>query len=90
MRSTLFVGSTLLAASIVFAACSSGGTQAMLGGARGGDVQPAQSCKYAECITLSYGSPFEQQWCINLRGLGFFSSEITGGCPSTGGRAPYA
>jgi hypothetical protein len=35
----------------------------------------AQSCPrgYAECITLKYGSPFEQQWCVHgpIRTMGF-------------------
>jgi hypothetical protein len=70
MRSTLLAG--LLAAS-TFAACSGGGSQAMLPGAVGG-VQPAQSCRgYSECITLSYGAPFEQQWCIYRDAVSFNS-----------------
>jgi hypothetical protein len=39
----------------------------------------AQTCpgRYAECITLAYGSPFEQQWCVygaNPWHLGFGSN----------------
>jgi hypothetical protein len=37
-------------------------------------VKPAGSCPYYyECITLKYGSPFEQEWCVTgpPAGLGF-------------------
>ncbi len=84
MRSTLFVGLALLAASLGLAACSSGGsTQPPLGaGAGAGSTQPArpQSCpsQYVECITLSRGAPFTQQWCLSAAGI------ILGDCTPAG------
>jgi hypothetical protein len=42
-----------------------------------GGVRPAQSCpqRYVECITLAYGSPFEQEWCVpDSQDLGFGSN----------------
>jgi hypothetical protein len=30
-----------------------------------GSLQAAQSCSgYTECITLAYGLPFKQEWCV--------------------------
>jgi hypothetical protein len=49
-----------------------------------GSAQPSQSqsCPgYSECITISYGSPFKQQWCISKNGLTFNSSK----CDASGG-----
>lgn len=45
------------------------------------NVEPGQSCPstYVECITLRYGLPFEQEWCVvpgtGFPSLGFTSSE---------------
>ncbi len=53
---------------------SAGGSPTVLRQVAG--VRPARSCPgqyYAECITLAYGSPFEQEWCIpkGVGGLSF-------------------
>ena len=67
MRSTVIASLALVAASPMLAACSSGGSAPPLGGTVGSvQAVQSQSCSggYAECITLSFGSPFEQQWCV--------------------------
>jgi hypothetical protein len=54
----------LTAAGIGLAACSSGGAPQAMPGQAVGNVRTAQSCPYRECITLKYGSPFTQEWCV--------------------------
>jgi hypothetical protein len=42
-----------------------------------GSLQAAQSCSgYTECITLAYGLPFKQEWCV-VPGTGFPSLGFT-------------
>jgi hypothetical protein len=72
MRSALLVA--LVAVSTGFAACSSGSDSPAMPGDVAGGVQLPQSCDggpYAECITLTYHSPYEQELCVDGGGLLF-------------------
>lgn len=71
-------------ASILFAGCSGSqpldGTPGIVPQNRviATKTQRSQSCpsKYVECITLGYGVPFEQEWCV-VAGTGFPSLGFT-------------
>lgn len=82
MRGALIT--VLMAASIGLPACSSGGAFKAMPSQADGSVRVAQSCMhpYAECITLKYRSPFEQELCENGGGVAFgLDCKPSGGKP---------
>ena len=71
MRGALIT--VLTAASIGLPACSSGDAFKAMPSQAVGSLRVAQSCMhpYAECITLKYRSPFEQELCVEGGGVAF-------------------